>query len=656
MLNHGFMFAGCAKDADINVVNLEDPLQEKDTKENKGTNDTIKVLASEYAVSDNLASISTMDAAVGDLSSVVFKCGNLSTGECEESDSKNKPDDKDHCGGSSLVSTLLSQSNDNYGTTVDSQCLLEKRSNSTDLEIDRSSNSCTGGAVGKPTSTPLPAVSDILGSTSQMEEDKMILSAKSPNMNESHASEMAKEDSTSISVDAASALGSMSPPAGKVGNSGSPRSQEMDEKIESSEYLQGATNSVSEMLKVTKNISGKALLGENENNLTSDGVLSPTVNVAVPAFKPTQEMSIQSHKIGDQAEQESEEALGNKDFDPKPVLTSTTGEQESKESFLNYMEEKVELGVGSGLREAENQASKEAEDLAITETGDLAKREECSVSTSLGSSANAEKAVDESKDAWEDDTVKVKGENDQVKVLALKPESCDSLPSDCAWEPDAALSTLVPLSGSHSARDEHLESKESDSKVSLEDPVPDLSGRLSGHSCNDAEMTADQGLNSDIPEAAVLPAALPLGVELESAGDRKEHEEMVKVDSGAEDMNTTCEENEDKSGGEAEVEGGHEVEYPHAEVSISTKVSGPKQEESCELDGEDTICEVVKDTVDNKNSDVDEHAKENPASDVPSATMNEVYHSAGEDSVASDNTSGAARDPTSEVRSEDADK
>lgn len=599
---------------------------------------------------------------------VVFKCGNLSAGECEEPDIRTQHDDEDHHGVSPLVSTVLSQSDDNNNETAeDSQCLPEMHTNSIELEKDRS----TVEAVAILASTSLPAASDQFNPPSRKEDGKIIFSEETHNMDDFPVSKNISETATNdVSIEYVPkssndenigvAFGDPQP-LPVLGSNLVERVEEdlaslnvqaapgkgTDEIIEFSEHLQGATNSISETTNDTENEYGKALVDENKNHRTSTGVLDTTANVAVPAFN--QEISNQSHKNERLEAQESTVPL-EKDLDTKVVSTSI---RMLDGSNPNYMKEKVEVGLGSGLREADNQSVRETDNLAMTQTEDLKNNvdsEECFVSTSRDSAANAEKAVDKLEDTSED-TLKEESENN----LAPKPQPYDSLTSNCILEPDVALSSPVPLSGSQSAGNEHRETKESDGKISCvtcsEDAAPGVSETpshsLSDLSSNDAQMTGGPGFNSDIPETTLLSVPLPLAFKSESAGDGKEHEEMVQPiehatpllplsNSSDGDVNIMSDLPEDKSCAEAEVTDKRENE----EVSISaTGVSGPIQE-SCEFGGgEDAISDVVNDRIGNESTELH--------SDAPILTT-EVSHSA-EDAVASDIImSGRCQDQSSE--------
>ncbi|XP_057797823.1 uncharacterized protein LOC131013916 isoform X2 [Salvia miltiorrhiza] len=590
---------GCAKD----VVKLGDPLQEKDTVEKEG--------------------------------------------ECEEPDIRTQHDDEDHCGASPSISTLLSQSDgNNHGTAEGSQCLLEMHNNSTELEKERT----TVQAAAILASTSLTAVSDQFDSPSGKEDGKIIFSDETPNMDEflvsKNISAKATHDASFEYVPQSSdgenirvAIGDVEPLSVPGGNLVERAREDLDSPhvqaasgkgtdkiVEFSKHLQGATNSISKITKDT----------ENEYGIVPD----TAANVAVPACKPAQEISDKKEYLEDQ---KSKVAL-RKDFDRKAVSTSI---RMRDESFQNYVEDKVELGVGSGLSDADHQAVRETNNLAMSHLKQNVHKEECSVSTSRDSAADAEKAVDKSEDTWED-TVKDRSENNQAELIASNPQSCDSLPSNCILEPDVALSSPVPLSGSKSAEDERRENKESDNEVShatcSDDAAPGVVETPS-HSLS------DQGCKSDIPETTLHPVPTHVAFESESAGDGKEQVEMVQpveYPTPDGDVNGMSDLPEDTPCGEVEVTDEHE----NGEVSIlATEVSGPIQE-SCELGGgEDAIHDEITGRIGNEYTELhpDEHAEANPASDVPILTT-EVSHSA-EDAAAPDITSDRVEDQSSAIES-----
>ncbi|XP_020550492.1 chromatin structure-remodeling complex protein SYD [Sesamum indicum] len=647
---------GSATDTNIDVDKFEDPPQEQDENKKEGKDHANEALESESNFCDNSPSISTLDPAVTTLRSLVSSSGLQSARESGESKEKEAPDDKDPCGASSLISIseVLGSDNDNK-KSEDSQSLLVGSSNSVEMEKSQGLNSDNVEAAASFGAMPRASETEKFESLCQKEDEKIIESAKSPNVDEFPASdnlskgatndatvdsipklsesdntERASEDSGSLpvsksnsaemvkgqdvrstDVQATSALGSKPVLPGESGKSESPSGKEGDKIFESSKSTnldesvpplkssEEATNTVSD--KGAENEYGKVLVDEHENYSTSVEVVVSASDISVPVSGSGQNLSSQSHGKENSGEQESNGVVGDKDFNSKPGSTLSRGGVE--ESFpISSTEENLELPVGLTEKVSEN--------LGVNDDlKQMVEKEDCSVSASLDS-------ADKLEDHQEQDLKDLDGKDHKAEVLPSESLLCDNLPSNSTLEPAAVL-IPVAESGNRSAREEHQESKEPDNEVHVNSSVvsvpdaPEISLRSSSvFSSNDTEITTNQCLDSASPQGATLPGEMPFLGESDSEDAAKGAEKMVESaksptqeeaiapdDSRERAADAISEEPKDESGNEAGklLTGEHE-EDPHLEVSISTtEVAAPTLEDSPKDGAVKTISEVPKD-------------------------------------------------------------
>ncbi|KAL0419600.1 UNVERIFIED_CONTAM: hypothetical protein Sradi_1373500 [Sesamum radiatum] len=458
------------------------------------------------------------------------------------------------------------------------------------------SDNLSKGATNDVTVDSIPKLSEN-DNTQRASEDSGCLP-----VSKSDSAEMVKDqDLHSANVPVTSALGSKpllpsescksESPSGKEGDKTfeSSKSTNLDKSVPLLKSSEEATNTFSD--KGAKNESGEVLVDEHENYSTPGEVVVSTSDITVPVSGSGQNLSNQSHGKENSGEQESNVVVRDKDFNSKPDSTLTGGVEES--SPISSIAENLELPVGSTEKVSENLA-------AYDDLEQMIEKEDCSVSASLGS-------ADKLEDHQEQDLKDLDGKDHKAEVLLSESLLCDNLPSNSTLELAAALSSPVPESGNRSAREEHQERKEPDNEVhvnSSDVPVPDIpeiSLRSSSvFSSNEAEITTNQCLSSASPQGATLPGAMPLLGESEPADAAKEAEKMVESaksptqeeaialdDSWERAADAISEEPKDESGNEAGklLTGEHKEEDPHLEVSISiTEVAVPTLEDSPALD------------------------------------------------------------------------
>ncbi|KAL0389353.1 UNVERIFIED_CONTAM: Chromatin structure-remodeling complex protein SYD [Sesamum calycinum] len=183
---------GSTTDTNIDVDKFEDPPQEQDGNKKEGKDHTNEALESESNVRDNSPSISTLDPAV-----MVPSSGLQSARESGESKDTEAPDNKDPCGASSLISIseVLGSDNDNR-KSEDSQSLLVVSSNSVEMEKGQGLNSDNVEAAASFGAMPHATETEKFESLCQKEDEKIIESARSPNMDEFPASDNLSKGAT----------------------------------------------------------------------------------------------------------------------------------------------------------------------------------------------------------------------------------------------------------------------------------------------------------------------------------------------------------------------------------------------------------------------------------------------------------------------------
>ncbi|KAL0435435.1 UNVERIFIED_CONTAM: Chromatin structure-remodeling complex protein SYD [Sesamum radiatum] len=373
---------GSATDTNIDVDKFEDPPQEQDGNKKEGKDHANEALESESNFRGNSPSISTLDPAA----LMVPSSGLQSAREIGESKDKEAPDNKEPCGASSLISIseVLGSDNDNR-KSEDSKSLLVVSSNSVEMEKGQGLNSDNVEAAASFGAMPRASETEKFESLGQKEDEKIIESANSPNMDEFTASDnlskgatndvtvdsipklsgsdntqRASEDSGSLpvsesnsaemvegqdlhsaNIQVTSALGSKPLLPGESGKSESPSGKEGDKTFESSKSTdldesvpllkssEEAKNTVSD--KGAENESGKVLMDEQENYSTPVEVVVSTSDITVPVSESGQNLSNQSHGKENSGEQESDDVVGDKDFNSKPDSTLT--EEELKSLF-----------------------------------------------------------------------------------------------------------------------------------------------------------------------------------------------------------------------------------------------------------------------------------------------------------------------------------
>ncbi|KAK4419537.1 Chromatin structure-remodeling complex protein SYD [Sesamum alatum] len=660
---------GSPTDTNIGVDKFEDPPQEQDGNKKEGKDHANEVLESKSSFCDNLPSISTLDPA---LSSLVPSSGLQSAKESGESKDKEAPDNKDFCGASSVISiSEVPRSDNDNRKSEDSLSLPVVSSNSVEMEKDQGLNSDNVEAAASCGALPRASETEKFEPLCQKEDEKIIESAKSPNMDEFSASdnlskgatndvdsipklsesyntqrasedfgsllvsestsdEMTKgQDLYNANVQAASALGSKpllpgdsdaalgSKPLlpGDSGKSESPSGKEGDKTFESSKStnLDEFVPLLKSSVEATNTISDKGAENESGEVLVDDHEnYSTPVEVVVSTSDIMVPISGSGQNLSNQphGEENSGEQECNDvvgDKDFNSKPDSTLTRGGVEESFPIS-------STAENLELPVGSTVKASENLPVNDyLKKMTEKEDCSVSASLGSADNLE-------DHQEQDLKDLDGEDHKAEVLASESQLCDNLPSNSTSELAATLSSPVPESESQSAREENQESKEPDNKVLHVDssvvPVPDVP-EISLHSSsvfssNDTEITTNQCLNTAIPQGETLPGAMPLR-ESESADAAKEAEKIVE------------------------------------------SAKSPTQEEAIALDnsGEgaaDAISEVPKDESGNEAGKLltGEHEKEDPHLEVSISTT-EVAGPTLEDSPALDNLSDGAANTISEV-------
>lgn len=165
-------------DIDIDVDKLEGPLQEQDTNEKEGEDNADEVLESA-------------------LNSLVPNSKNQSAGGSGRSSDTNKTHNDVHCGDVSNVSVAeISSSDNDYGICEDSLCSSVPENNSVEMEKDQGFNSPTDEAATTSESVPLAREIGKSESLCREEDDKIIVSANSPTMDEFPASGNLSERAT----------------------------------------------------------------------------------------------------------------------------------------------------------------------------------------------------------------------------------------------------------------------------------------------------------------------------------------------------------------------------------------------------------------------------------------------------------------------------
>lgn len=173
--------AGTTTITDIGGDKLEDATKKKDRNENKVEDVTNEVLPLK-SDSANLPSTLALNPAA--------MSGNQPTGEGGESVNRKAPDNKELHDDSSCISGAVSSLNDNIrGTSGDSQSLVLMDSESIQVEKDQGLNSGTLEAATTFGSMPVAVESGKTGPFHSKEDEKVLVSAKHMDMDESPISE-----------------------------------------------------------------------------------------------------------------------------------------------------------------------------------------------------------------------------------------------------------------------------------------------------------------------------------------------------------------------------------------------------------------------------------------------------------------------------------